>query len=119
MDFTPGEKAVLSQIRLLYAASARPDQQMKALTMQWTPTHYETYRKAYGALTAKALIHDTGGQAFTITDAGLRAMGVTPRPQAEPVRVAHVRPVPQQPPRAQPPRARFLRRAVGLLRGRA
>lgn len=96
MDLTPGERAVLGQIRMLYAASARTDQQMKALTMQWTPSHYDTYRKAYGALVARALIHDTGGQAFTITNAGLLAIGAAaPRPQPQPLRVAQIRPVPQ------------------------
>ena len=115
MDLTPGERAVLGQIRMLYAASARTDQQMKALTMQWTPSHHDTYRKAYGALVARALIHDTGGQAFTITDAGLRAIGVAaPKPQA--LRVAAARPVPQEPMKAQAPRGGFFRR---LLRGRA
>ena len=119
MDLTPGEKAVLGQIRVLYAASARLDQQMKALTMQWTPTHYDTYQKAYAALIAKALIDDTGGQAFRITDAGLRAIGATPPgPQVQPVSVAQPRPAPQ-PAKVQAPRGGFLRRAVGLLRGRA
>lgn len=118
MDFTPGERAVLGQIRVLYAASAQADQQMKALTMQWTPTHHDTYQKAYFALIAKALIEDTGGQVFRITDAGLRAMGVTPtRPLLEPLRVVEPRPAPQ-PARAQAPRVGFFRRAVGLLRGR-
>lgn len=119
MDFTPGERAVLGQIRVLYAASARQDLQMKALTMQWTPTHYGTYQKAYCALIAKALIDDAGGQAFRITDAGLRAIGVAlPKPQPLPLRVAQPRPAPQ-PAKAQPPRAGFFRRAVSLLRGRA
>ena len=115
MDLTPGEKAVLGQIRMLYAASARTDQQMKALTTQWTPTHHDTYRKAYGALVARALIHDTGGQVFTITDAGLRAIGVAaPRAQPQPVRVVEARPVPQPPMKVQAPRGGFFRR---LLRG--
>jgi hypothetical protein len=112
MDLTPGEKAVLGQIRMLYAASARTDQQMKALTMQWTPTHHDTYRKAYGALVARALIHDTGGQGFTITDAGLLAIGVTaPRPQPQAVRVAQMRPVPQA--ARKVPRGGFFRRLLG------
>jgi hypothetical protein len=112
MDLTPGERAVLGQIRMLYAASARTDQQMKALTMQWTPTHHDTYRKAYGALVARALIRDTGGQAFTITDAGLRAIGVTaPKPQPQPARVAQIRAVPQVAPKVA--RGGFFRRLLG------
>lgn len=120
MDFTPGEKAVLGQIRVLYASSARTDQQMKALTMQWTPTHYESYRQAYGSLIAKRLIDDNGGQVFRITEAGLRAIGVAPRPQLQPAAratLAHPAPGPLK---AEPkPSNGMLRRAFGLLRGRA
>jgi uncharacterized protein YjhX (UPF0386 family) len=77
MDLSPGEKAVLGQIRVLYATAAGRNQQMKALTAQWPPTHHDAYSKAYGGLLAKRLIQDAGGQVFRITDAGLRAMGVT------------------------------------------
>jgi hypothetical protein len=76
MDLTPGEKAVLGQIRVLYSGAAQRDQQLKALMMQWPPTQYETYKSAFGRLLAKQLIKDTGSQIFQITDAGLRAMGV-------------------------------------------
>jgi hypothetical protein len=113
MDLTPGEKAVLGQIRMLYAASARTDQQMKALTMQWAPTHHETYRKAYGALVARALIHDTGGQAFTITAAGLQAIGVAVPKPPQPIRAAAPRPVPPPPMKVQAPRGGFFRRLLG------
>lgn len=120
MDFTPGERAVLGQIRVLYAAGGQADQPVKALTMQWTPMHYETYKKAYGGLIARALIHDTGGQIFRITEAGLKAIGVAaPRPQPQPPRVAEKRPAPQATTKAKQPAAGFFRRAVGLLRGRA
>lgn len=83
MDFSPGEKAVLGQMRVLYRTAGR-DQQVKALTSQWPPTHYETYRSAYAGLAAKQLIRDSGAQTFSITDAGLRVLGVTPpAPRAE------------------------------------
>ena len=120
MDLTPGEKAVLGQIRMLYAASARTDQQMKALTMQWAPTHSESYRKAYVALVAKRLIDDNGSQVFRITEAGLRAIGVAPRPPVAPVvSAARAHPV-SSPVQARPEPSRgILRRAFGLLRGRA
>jgi hypothetical protein len=84
MDLTPGERAVIGQIRVLYSAAAQRDQQLKALTMQWTPTHYETYRAAYASLVGKRLIEDAGTQLFRITDAGLNAIGVAvarPQPQ--------------------------------------
>lgn len=84
MDLTPGERAVLGQIRVLYSTGARRDQPVKALTMQWTPTHYETYRAAYATLVGKRLIEDTGAQLFMITDAGLRAIGVAAPKPAQP-----------------------------------
>ena len=98
MDLTPGEKAVLGQIRVLYATAGTRDQQLKALLMQWPPTHYDAYRKAYGSLLAKELVQDAGGQSFRITDAGLKAIGVSPRPAA-PLAAERrvVQPVPAQP----------------------
>jgi hypothetical protein len=84
MDLTPGEKAVLGQIRVLYSAAAGRDQQIKALQTQWPPTHYEAYKKAYAGLLAKRLIQDAGAQVFRITDAGLNAMGFAiAKPQAQ------------------------------------
>jgi hypothetical protein len=89
MDLTPGEKAVLGQIRVLYSAAGR-DQQTKVLLMQWPPLHYETYKKAYGGLLAKRLIQEADAQMFRITDAGLKAIGVAiAKPQPRPVK--HVR----------------------------
>ena len=51
MNLTPGEKAVL-----------------KALQMQWTPSHYEAYQRAFGSLLEKQLVEDAGVQSFRITD---------------------------------------------------
>ena len=82
MDLTPGEKAVLTQIRVLYYNAAKREQQVKALLGLWPPTHYETYRAAFAGLVAKQLISDNGSQLFRITDAGLRAMGITVPPAA-------------------------------------
>jgi hypothetical protein len=76
MDLTPGEKAVLAQIRVLYYNAAKREQQVKALLGLWTPAHYETYRGAFAGLVAKQLISDNGSQLFRITDAGLKAMGI-------------------------------------------
>jgi hypothetical protein len=84
MDLSPGEKAVLGQIRVLYATAAARDQQIKRLTAQWPPTHHQAYEKAYEGLIAKRLIKDAGAQLFTITDAGLKAMGIAvAKPQAQ------------------------------------
>jgi hypothetical protein len=92
MDLTPGEKAVLGQIRILYTAASGREQQLKALMMQWPPTHCEAYKRAFGALLEKELVQEVGAQVFRITDAGLRAIGVTPvaqpRVQPRPMREA-------------------------------
>ena len=81
MDLTPGERSVLLQIRVLYYNAAKREQQVKALLGLWTPTHYETYRAAFAGLVAKQLISENGTQLFSITDAGLKAMGIAvPRP---------------------------------------
>jgi hypothetical protein len=56
MHLTPGEKAVLAQIRVLYSIAGKRDQQPKALQMQWTPSHFDAYQKAFGGLLAKLLV---------------------------------------------------------------
>jgi len=122
MDLTPGEKTVLAQIRVLYSAAAGRDQQIKALTMQWPPLHHEAYQKAYGGLLAKRLlVEDAGAQAFRITDAGLKAIGVAiprPQPQRQAPRTDQPRPLPPTPSRdAGKRRGNTLSRWVaGLLR---
>ena len=115
MEFTPGERAVLNQIRVLYASSSHAEQQMKALTMQWAPNHFDSYRKAYGALIEKRLIDDAGTQIFRITEAGLRAIGVAV-PRAKPVapRIATARAEAQPAPTPRPRRG-----LLSFLRGRA
>ena len=91
MSFTPGEKAVLAQMRQLQAASGTREQQLKTLTTQWPASHSETYGKAFQALVAKGLIRHDGGQIFVITDAGLGTIGATiPKPQPEPTKIAPV-----------------------------
>jgi hypothetical protein len=112
MDFSPGEKAVLGQMRVLYQTAGR-DQQLKALTSQWPPTHYETYRSAFAGLVAKQLVRDSGAQTFSITDSGLRVLGVTPPAP----RVEATRPVRAAAP-ASKPREGGLKRFVKGLFGR-
>jgi hypothetical protein len=88
MELTPGEKAVLKQIRALYATAARREHQLKALMMQWPPIHHETYKRAYGGLLAKLLIQAVDAQVFRLTEAGLGAIGVAiPRPRPMPLKV--------------------------------
>ena len=122
MDLTPGEKAVLGQIRVLYASEARRDHQVKALMMQWPPVHQEAYKRAYGGLTAKRLIEDAGAQVFRITETGLSAIGVAPKSPAQPPerRVdAGKSSQPVSPPVTEKRKAGALSRLLGALRGRA
>jgi hypothetical protein len=97
MDLSPGEKAVLGQLRVLYSQSLQRDQQVKALVLQWPPTHYETYKSAFGGLLARQLIQRTGGEVFRITDAGLTAIGAAIPKAAEALavvpRINHDRPL--------------------------
>jgi hypothetical protein len=115
MDFSPGEKAVLGQMRVLYQTAGR-EPQVKALTSQWPPTHYETYRTAFAGLVAKKLIQDSNAQTFKITDAGLRVLGVNPpQPRAEaPQPVRRI----ETPAPAAKPREAGLKRFVKGLFGR-
>jgi len=122
MDLTPGEKAVLGQIRALYAIEASRDHQVKALMMQWPPIHHEAYKRAYAGLVARALIEDVGTQLFRITEAGLGAIGVArPTPQQaqpKPQPMDDRKPVAATP-AASKPREGVLSRLMGLLRQRA
>ena len=128
MDLSPGEKAVLGQVRVLYSQSSRRDQQVKALVLQWPPTHYETYKSAFGGLLAKQLIERTGGEAFRITDTGLTAIGAAvPKAPKAPVaapRIVHHAPLQRDVALqvAEAPsgiRGAFSRFAAGLFRSRA
>lgn len=83
MDLTPVEKAVLAQIRVLYYNGAKREQPVKALQGLWPPTHYEPYKIAFAGLVAKQLI-SASSERFRISDAGLKAMGVTPPPGSTP-----------------------------------
>jgi hypothetical protein len=52
--------------------------------MQWTPSHYDAYQRAFGSLLEKQLVEDA--QSFRITDIGLQPIGVSaPRPQVRAV----------------------------------
>lgn len=118
MELTPGEKAVLAQIRVLHEAGAR-EQLLKALIGQWPPAHYQTYRNAYAGLVAKRLIQDINGQAFRVTDFGLRALGlssVAPAPaQPDPRRAAPAFPQTQPQTRSKPQTSALFHLVKGLL----
>src|SRR5690242_17917883 len=98
MDLSPGEKAVLGQIGVLYREAAG-DQLFRALIGQWPPAHYQAYSDSYARLVAKGFIQNTDAQAFKLTDMGLKALGLTrptPRVEAPPKvqrRAIHARPI--------------------------
>lgn len=94
MSYTPGEKAVLAQLRHLWSSDAVREQQVKVLVTQWPASHVETYSKAFQSLITAGLIEHTGGQTFSITDAGLLAIGAEiPKPQPKPTSTAKTAPV--------------------------
>jgi hypothetical protein len=77
MDLTPGEKAVLGQIRVLYAEGAR-EGLLSALIRQWPPAHYEAYSNSYAGLLAKRFIELKDAQTFRLTEIGQKALGIAP-----------------------------------------
>ena len=112
MSYSPGEKAVLAQLRHLWSTTAVREQQVKVLTTQWPPTHVETYSKAFQSLVTSGLIDHTGGQNFTITDAGLLAIGAEiPKPQPKPASAP--KPAPAVVPELPKKRSGFLARLFG------
>jgi hypothetical protein len=92
MDFTPGEKAVLGQIGMLYREAGRPDQLLRALTAQWLPAHYEGYQNSYAALVAKGLVQNGNNQTFRLTDMGQKLLGISFTPVSPPEAPRRVRP---------------------------
>ena len=90
MQLTPGERAVLNQLRELYANSSKRDQPLSALTRQWPAVHYEAYERVLTALLDRGLAQMVNnGQAIRISDTGLSALGVTVhRLRSKPGRIA-------------------------------
>ena len=76
MDLTPGERAILNQLKELYSKASKRDYHLTAITSQWPPIHYDAYRSVLIALADKNLIRcDQETQWLRITDLGLRAIG--------------------------------------------
>ena len=118
MDLSPGEKAVLGQIRVLYDEAAG-DQLFRALISQWPPAHYQAYADSYERLMAKGFIKAISGQAFTLTDKGLKTLGLArPTPPVETPRKVQARPIHSGRIREVQPRRSVLARLVGGFLGR-
>jgi hypothetical protein len=83
MEFTPGERAVLGQLRDLYMRTSEREHQLAAITGQWAPILYEAYKGVLADLVRKGLLQATSkGRAVAITDAGLEAMSIGKAPAA-------------------------------------
>ena len=118
MDLSPGEKAVLGQIRVLYNEAAG-DQLFRALISQWPPAHYQAYADAYERLMVKGFIKPTNGQAFTLTEKGLKTLGLAwPTPPVETPRKVQPRPIRPRRIREVEPQRSMLSRLVGSFLGR-
>jgi hypothetical protein len=77
VEFTPGERHILSQLRELYKSTSQREHRLGKITSQWPAMHVEAYRDVLRGLVAKKLLEPAdSGQAVRITDAGMGAMGL-------------------------------------------
>jgi hypothetical protein len=75
MELVPSERAVLRQIRDLFLEASVRTYRLNALTARWPVSHYDAYRSGYAGLVSKGLIAKSSDeQAFSITNAGMKAM---------------------------------------------
>jgi len=118
MDLTPGEKAVLGQIRVLYAEGA-VEGLLSALIRQWPPAHYQAYSNSYAGLLAKRFIELKDAQTFKLTELGRKALGIAPASSpAAPPRKIERRPIRLRPVSAPEVRPSVMSRFVRSLLGR-
>jgi hypothetical protein len=73
MELMPSERAVLRQIRDLFLESSSRTYRLTLLTGRWPAVHYGAYRSGFAGLVSRGLLA-SDGLAFTITNAGLKAM---------------------------------------------
>ena len=79
MDFTPSERAVLGQIRVLFLEASGQVFRLRELTSRWPVLHHSAYSGGYAGLVKMGLIASSAdGQGFSVTSAGLKAMAVAP-----------------------------------------
>ena len=75
MELIPSEKAVLRQIRDLFAEASLRTYRLNVLTSRWPVTHYDAYQGGYAGLVKKGLIaRGADEQFFSITNAGMSAL---------------------------------------------
>lgn len=101
MDLTPGERAILNQLRQLHMACATRVHPMTAVTCQWPALHYESYRSSFSGLIGKRLVQpEANGQLVRLTEAGFQVLGL-----AVPPGFAAVKATPQPAPKETPPKS--------------
>lgn len=77
MELTPGERAMLGQLRELYAATSKKEHALGTITSQWPAMHVEAYKGVLRGLVDKKLLEAADkGRAVRITEAGAQAMGI-------------------------------------------
>lgn len=100
MDLTPGERAILNQLRQLHMASATRVHPMTAVTCQWPALHYEAYRSSFSGLIGKRLVQpEANGQLVRLTEAGFQVLGL-----AVPPGFANFKSLAQPPSKDTPPK---------------
>ena len=75
VELIPSERAVLGLIRMLFLEANSRTHRVTALRARWPVLHVPAYEGGYFGLAEKGLISiSSDGQAFQITNAGLKAM---------------------------------------------
>jgi len=109
VDLTPGERALLGQLRDLYSSTSKREHPLGTITGQWPPIHYEAYKDVLKSLVARRLLDAVGnGHALRITDEGFQAMGLR-APADDSTQTIDLKPFPKREPAptaARPPSPR-------------
>lgn len=79
VQLSPGERAILRQIRDVSLHQGARVHDLSALVEGWPAAHRAAYRQAYDQLVAKGLlVPSTNGEAFSITNPALKALQTLP-----------------------------------------
>ena len=73
MDLTPGERAVLMQVRELFRQASVRAYAVDQLASRWPPAHTKAFRAGYEGLVRRGLLVQSG-KLFGISSTGLKLM---------------------------------------------
>jgi hypothetical protein len=77
VELTPGERAMLGQLKALHASTSKRELSLTAITSQWPAMHLEAYKGVLRGLVEKKLLEGCDkGRSVRITDAGALLMGI-------------------------------------------